>query len=164
MSLKPHHIELLRAVCRRGSVPASEIDGRGLRPLLRLDLVVDDNATVRPTEKGRSTAHGHHDPPAESAGHTRARRNPAPLPESTQPQLPSSGNLSASQERVLRYLLRQTGPVPADHLDGRVLRALLSRGLIEESRGWVIPSDRAFEFLQGHVTKVRDRNMRRAPV
>jgi hypothetical protein len=56
MSLKPHQIDLLRAVCNRGSVPASEIDGRGLQPLLRLELVVDDNFTIRPTEKGRSTA------------------------------------------------------------------------------------------------------------
>jgi len=162
MSLKPHHIDLLRAVCNRGSMPAAEIDGRELRPLLRLDLVVDDNATIRATEKGRSTVRGDHPPPGVAAGHTRARLARPPVTESTQPPVPNSGKLSESQERVLRYLLRQTGPVPADHLDQRVLRALLSRGLIEESRGWVNPTDLANPFLQSHATKIRARNLRHA--
>jgi hypothetical protein len=38
---------------------------------------------------------------------------------------------------LLRYLYRQTGPVPCDHLDGRVVRALKSRGLLEEKGDWV---------------------------
>lgn len=50
--------------------------------------------------------------------------------------------LSEKQADLLRYLYRQTGPVPADHLDGRVVRALRSRGYVEVQRnGWVHLSD-----------------------
>jgi len=70
--------------------------------------------------------------------------------------------LSESQEEVLRYLLQQTGPVPVDHLDGRVLRALASRGLVEESRGWVSPTRTAAPHLLNHTRAGRERSVRRA--
>lgn len=48
-----------------------------------------------------------------------------------------SNILNDKQLDLLRYLYRQTGPVLADHLDGRVVRALRSRDLLEERGGWV---------------------------
>ena len=49
--------------------------------------------------------------------------------------------LNDKQTDLLRYLYRQTGPVPVDHLDGRIVRALKSRSLVEERNGWVSVSD-----------------------
>lgn len=48
-----------------------------------------------------------------------------------------STNLNDKQLDLLRHLYRQTGPVPSDHLDGRVVRALKLRDLLEEKNGWV---------------------------
>src|SRR3954447_17176379 len=45
--------------------------------------------------------------------------------------------LNDKQLDLLRYLYRQTGPALSDHLDGRVGRALRSRGMVEEKGGWL---------------------------
>ncbi|HEX2204900.1 MAG TPA: hypothetical protein VHG91_16440 [Longimicrobium sp.] len=52
-----------------------------------------------------------------------------------------SNTLNEKQLDLLRYLFRQTGPVLEDHLDGRVVRALKSRDLVDEKGGWVSLSD-----------------------
>lgn len=62
--------------------------------------------------------------------------------------------LNEKQTDLLRYLSRQTGPVPVDHLDGRVVRALKSRSLIEERNGWVSVSGRGRSEFE---TKIRRR-------
>jgi hypothetical protein len=147
MNLQPHHIEWLRAVCARGSIPTDEIDGRGLRPLLRLELVEAVNGSIRATREGRAVAQRDHS--------QLAPRSPRQLPA-------AAGGLSEAQEEVLRYLLRQTGPVPTDHVDGRVSRALQSRGLIQENRGWVSPTEAAEPYLRSHTRKDRERSVRRA--
>lgn len=49
--------------------------------------------------------------------------------------------LNEKQVDLLRYLFRQTGPALSDHLDGRVVRALRSRGLVDEKGGWVSLTD-----------------------
>jgi len=49
--------------------------------------------------------------------------------------------LNDKQVDLLRHLYRQTGPVPSDHLDGRVVRALRSRGLVHEKGDWVTVTD-----------------------
>lgn len=147
MHLKSHQFETLRRICNQGSVPVSDIDGRVLRPLLRLNLVVDTGTSVRATPAGQGIAR---------------QEASQPIARGPVQGLYSVGSLSASQEEVLRYLVRQTGPVPVDHLDGRVLRALLSRGLVEVTRGWVCPTEAAEPHLRGHVRKVRERSVRRA--
>ena len=146
MSLKPHHVDILRSILERGAIPLSEFDGRVLRPLLRLDLVVETNGAIRVTADGRAAAQ--EDNPGVAAERPR--------------QPPGIDRLSERQEEVLRHVLRQTGPVLADHLDGRVLRALSSRGLVEESRGWVRPTDSADAYLQSHTRKDRERSRRRS--
>jgi type II secretory pathway predicted ATPase ExeA len=62
--------------------------------------------------------------------------------------------LNEKQTDLLRYLSRQTGPVPADHLDGRVVRALKSRQLIDERNGWVSVSVQGRDEFE---TKIRRR-------
>jgi len=146
MLLKPHQLDLLRSTCQRGSVPAAELDGRALRPLLRLGLVTDVHGTVQATPKGRAIAQEDH-PPA---------------PPRQSRQTPLSSVLSARQEEVLRYLVRQIGPVPADHLDGRVVAALVARGLVLDQEGWVSPSSTAEQSLRTHSTRDRARSLRRA--
>lgn len=147
MHLKSHQFNTLRRICNQGSVPVSDIDGRVLRPLLRLNLVVNTGTSVRATPAGQDVARQAVSQPAAGI----SRQNPTP-----------PGGLSASQEEMLRYLVRQTGRVPIDHLDGRVLRALESRGLVEESQGWVSPTAAAEPHLDGHVRRVRERSVRRA--
>lgn len=48
--------------------------------------------------------------------------------------------LNTHQADQLRYLCRQSGPVLLDHLDGRIIRALENRGLVEVRGGWVSPT------------------------
>jgi hypothetical protein len=144
--LKPHQAELLREICRVGAVPSEQIDGRALRPLVGHGFVTVFGGAVRPTPSGRSRA-------AQGDSPSRTRPDGSSL---------ASTVLSEKQEDVLRYLLRQTGPVPADHLDGRALRALSSRGLIEETNGWVRPSSAAESYLRLHSQKTRQLGRRRA--
>ena len=55
--------------------------------------------------------------------------------------------LNETQVDLLRHLYRQTGPVLSDHVDGRVIRALRSRGLVEEKGGWLgLTADGRSEF------------------
>lgn len=148
MSLKPHQLDALRRICSRGSLPLSAVDKRTLRPLARLGLVERTPTRVRSTPAGELAARGEREGPAAAPPHPRGSAAP--------------GALSESQERILRYLLRQPGPVPVDHLDGRVVRALQSRGLVEEKRGWVSATASANEYLQGHADRVRHRARRKA--
>jgi type II secretory pathway predicted ATPase ExeA len=62
--------------------------------------------------------------------------------------------LNDKQTDLLRYLSRQTGPVPVDHLDGRVVRALKSRQLVDERNGWVTVSVQGRDEFE---TKIRRR-------
>lgn len=70
--------------------------------------------------------------------------------------------LSEKQADLLRYLHRQTGPVPADHLDGRVVRALRSRGYVEVQRnGWVHVSAEGRRALESGTSARPARRRRR---
>jgi hypothetical protein len=57
----------------------------------------------------------------------------------TQPR--SVPPLNEIQQDMLRRLARQTGPVPEEHLDGRVLRVLRARGLVQETASWLRVND-----------------------
>lgn len=63
-------------------------------------------------------------PPADPAAATAVQPGPA-----------GEGVLSPSQAELLRQLTRAEGPVSADDLDGRVLRALCRRGLVAVEEG-----------------------------
>jgi hypothetical protein len=71
-------------------------------------------------------------------------------------------SLSRAQEEMLRYLVRQEGRVPADHLDGRSLRVLLARGLVTRQSGWVTPTESGRAHLEQHTARERDARRRRA--
>jgi hypothetical protein len=55
--------------------------------------------------------------------------------------------LNEKQVDLLRHLYRQTGPVLVENLDGRVVRALRSRGMVEEKGDWLsLTTDGRTEF------------------
>lgn len=145
--LKPHHLELLRSlVSHLGPVPLSALDGRQLRPLKANGLVAEYGQSVVPTREGRRLA-GDHDGSRGAA----------------LPQTAVAGRLlSHSQEELLRLILRATEPMLADHLDGRVLRALEARGVVRIDRGWVSATDGGRDHLERHVRKERGHRRRRA--
>ena len=137
-TLKPHQYDLLRfLVARNSPVPVSSLDGRNLRPLKSQHLVAEVSGCAVPTEAGRALAQS-----------SAALGAPGALP---------TGRLTDRQEEVLRYLIRQSGPVPEDHLDGRVLRALRSQGLVVERTGWISPSETARARLATHLNRPRSR-------
>jgi hypothetical protein len=138
--------DLLRFVCERGAVPRDQLDGRVLRPLLTQGWVTEHAHLVRPTGAGQAVA-------ARMTGGGVAEREAAPAP---------AGRLSPAQEEFLRYLLRQTSPVLEDHVDGRVMRALLARGLVRRSAGWVSPTEAAAAELSSHARHDRKARIRRA--
>jgi DNA-binding MarR family transcriptional regulator len=70
--------------------------------------------------------------------------------------------LSEKQADLLRYLYRQSAAVPADHLDGRVVRALRSRGYVEVQRnGWIRVSDEGRTVVETGTGANRQRRRRR---
>lgn len=145
--LKPHHLELLRnLVARLGPVPLSEFDGRQLRPLKTNGLVAEYGQSVVPTSEGRRLA-GEHDTSSEA------------VPPAT---AVAGRLLSRSQEELLRLIIRATEPMLADHLDGRVLRALETRGLVRVDCGWVSATDNGRDHFERHVQKERGLRRRRA--
>jgi hypothetical protein len=73
-----------------------------------------------------------------------------------------TSTLNDKQADLLRYLYRQTGPVPTAHLDGRVVRALKSRRYVDERDGWVTVSDAGrAAFEQNGAPEPKRRRRRR---
>lgn len=63
--------------------------------------------------------------------------------------------LNDAQTDLLRYLCRQSGPVPADHVDGRVARALIARGFVGEHEGWVSPTPEGAAHFSSQIRRRR---------
>lgn len=139
--LKAHHLALLGDLIRETRVPAEHLDGRLLRPLKREMLVAERGGYVSATPAGEALHRGREASPQRAASHA---SDPA--------------RLSGAQEQALRLLCRQSEPMLADHLDGRVLRGLKANGMAVESGGWVSPTDAG----QAHFELIR-RRRRRAP-
>lgn len=121
--LKAHHLALLGEVIREGRVPCVQLDGRILRPLKSDSLIVERSGYVSATPAGEAL---------HRAG--KPERHPATASNGT------PARLSPSQEQALRLICRQSDSVLADRLDGRVLKALKVRGLVDERDGWVSPT------------------------
>ena len=145
MTPNARQAELLRFICDRGAVPRDQLDGRVLRPLLLQGWVTEHAGIVRATPTGQALAGRGTDDPVRS-----------------RESIPAQGRLSRAQEEFLRYLLRQTSPVLEDHVDGRVLRALLARGLVRSSGGWVSPTEEAAAQLSSHAHRDQRLRTRRA--
>jgi hypothetical protein len=139
-NLKPHHLELLGDLVRERRVPTERLDGRVLRPLKREMLVSERGGYVSPTPAGEALHRTH-----------------GVSPRSTR-STPEPPRLSAPQKQALRVLCRQSEPMLADHLDGRVLRGLKANGMAVESGGWVSPTEPG----RAHFELIR-RRPRRAP-
>ena len=102
--LKPRQKELLARIVRAGGLPLRAVDGRSVRPLRTARLVEVDGERLVPTLAGRRQVGKAAGPPPD-----RIRLNPR-------------------QEDLLRMLVR-IRQVPAEELDGRVVRPLIARGL-----------------------------------
>jgi|GEM_PF-1400478 len=127
-ALKPHQEQLLRELLAAGRpVTADEVDGRVLRPLRALKLVVVRNGHVIPT------------------GAARALLRVSPGEAVTDEE--ESSSLSDAQQDLIWSLARRGTPALADHLDGRVVRPLLERGLVARRDGWIHVTEAGREWL-----------------
>jgi hypothetical protein len=72
-----------------------------------------------------------------------------------QPGPAAEGVLSPSQAELLRHLTLAEEPVPADELDGRVLRALCWRGLAVVEEGHARATDEGRQHFETKVKKRR---------
>lgn len=74
--------------------------------------------------------------------------------------------MTTSQTELLIYLYRQSGPVLLDHLDGRSLRALKNRDLVEVRGEWVslTPEGRRERERLAAEHHEKGRRRRRTPV
>lgn len=64
-------------------------------------------------------------------------------------------SVNATQEDMLRQLAQAEAPVPFDDLDGRVVRALEGRGLVERAEGMVLLSALGKAFYDKKVRRRR---------
>lgn len=138
-TLKEHHHALLADLIRLGGMPASELDGRVLRPLKAAGLVTERSGRVEPTLAGR----GIPAPGSSWAPVVTGAAGTASLP------------LSRLGSDTLRVICRQQGGVPSDHIDGRVRRALLGRGFVTEKDGSTVPTDSGRGYYQEHIRRRR---------
>jgi hypothetical protein len=61
-----------------------------------------------------------------------------------------SQKLNEKQADLLRFLNRQSEPIPSAELDGRVIRALMSRACIQEVRnGFIVVTEEGRAALEG---------------
>lgn len=129
--LKPHQQDLLDHLVAAGGLPIDKLDGRILRSLRTLGLAEISGTRVQATAAGRLQGGG------------RSERAPAKY------------RLNEKQEELLRSLLRR-GQAPAEELDGRVIRSLLSRGLVTLEDSIVSPTGAGREYFdEKPVTKPR---------
>jgi hypothetical protein len=115
-----------------------------LRPLVLCDCVAEFGGRIHATDRGI----------AMDRGTARAGAIGKKVPR-------AAGALTAPQEDLLRTLVRQTA-VLEDHVDGRVLRVLLARGLATSANGWVSPTGSAARELAAHGRQERQARVRRA--
>ncbi len=137
------HLSLLRRIVTERGVEIHTMDRRNLRPLVRLALVEERDGIVRATSRGRDLA-------AKQASHPPALEL----------------RLSASQEDLLRAVVRQKG-LSAAGADRRTVRALKTRGLVEEVRGDLVSTpggrDRIDLDMRDEPRRSRGRPRRRSP-
>lgn len=75
-----------------------------------------------------------------------------------------ASSLNDKQTDLLRFLTRQSAPVPAAELDGRIVRALRSRDCVREEDGLVTVTEAGRAVLQGAAAPQRRRRGRRPNV
>jgi hypothetical protein len=137
-------LALLRRIVTERGVLVHELDRRTLRPLTRLELVEQRDGVTMATLRGRDRA-------AEQASPITPMRDL---------------RLSASQEDLLRAVVRQTG-VSAVGADRRTVRALKARGLVEEVGGELVATPSGRKRIeaptQDEPPRRRGRPQRRSP-
>ncbi|HET6232310.1 MAG TPA: hypothetical protein VFE05_19705 [Longimicrobiaceae bacterium] len=89
------------------------------------------------------------EPPARTVG---VRRPAAPAPVEDETGEPK---LNPLQEDLLRRLVQESGGVPVDDVDGRVVRALHGRGLVATAQGKLEVTDAGRDFYEKKVRRRR---------
>lgn len=134
--LGPRQRELLTRIVRHGRLAVVDIDGRSLRPLRAAGLVVAHGDWIEATSTGRRVIAALSRPPSDRS------------------------RLNERQQDLLRAILGQ-GQVPADAMDGRVVRPLLARGLVVLEDDVVTPTNAGrVYFDHSPVQRRRTRNPR----
>jgi hypothetical protein len=145
VSLSSNQMDLLRALAAHGSLPRGDADGRSLRALVARGLARVTGSSVQPTAAAEAALNA-------ANGAAPAGAQPAP----------GRARLSEAQEDVLRSMVRRSTPTLADHVDGRVLRALVGRGLVRIEGDWASATERAATHLQAQDRTERKLRHRRA--
>jgi hypothetical protein len=145
VALTEKQIDLLRTVAAAGALPRHQADGRSLRALVSRGLARVTGDSVRATPAGAAAL-------GATSGGAQADAGADPGPS----------RLSDAQEDVLRSMIRQAAPVLADHIDGRVLRALVARALVRIDGGWASATDAASVHLAAQDAAERRQRRRRA--
>lgn len=131
--LKPHQHELIARIVEAGGLPRGGVDGRSVRSLRTAGLVRVDGERLVPTHAGRRLVEKVMGPP------------------------PDRIRLNSRQEDLLRMLLR-IRHVPAEELDGRVVRPLIARGLVALSDDdFVSPTSAGRVYFDEPTTGTRRR-------
>lgn len=136
--LKPRQEELLARIVRAGGLPLGAVDGRSVRPLRTARLVEVAGERLVPTAAGRR-----HVRKTAGASPDRARLNPR-------------------QEDLLRMIVRLR-EVPAEELDGRIVRPLIARGLATVSEDDLVTPTSAGRVYLDEPTSGRRRRKEGAP-
>ena len=118
--LNPAQSAALWRIYIKGPVPIAELDARALNRLARRQLVERRGDRVIVTQQGRELC-----------------RSPLVVNDGSPGEMPNpSADLSPIQEQTLAEI-PQTGSGPVHQFDGRALRGLVRRGLVEIEEGWV---------------------------
>lgn len=114
---------------------AREVDGRTLRPLLSAGYVIAEGSRIVPSDQGRSEV------------------------EQVEPRVefPASARLNDRQEDVLRAIARSRRKVRIDEFDGRVVGALVGRGLVARADQYITATDAGVRYFgsagQGRIKR-----------
>ncbi len=140
---RPEMDLLRRLVERSRPLSLNEIDANALAELERRGLVARLGDLVLANNAARAVA---------AQADAAAKPAPKEAPPAEEPG--EEPELSDRQAEVLRNLVR-SGSVPAEDLDGRVLRGLNARGLIEQDGARVRPTEAGTRFYERNLRRRR---------
>lgn len=158
--LSPAEITLLKELAGKGA-PVSEarLDANALRTLMLRRYIKrmagfsvitpDGRRALDAIQRGQVPAAA---PPVRP--HDRFPAAPAPQAADGEEEAPDT-RVNTTQEDMLRQLALSEQPVPFDDLDGRVVRALEGRGLVQKAGGLVSLTDAGRVFYESKVRRRR---------
>jgi hypothetical protein len=145
--LSPRQLDTLHRllVCHSG-IPREDVDGRVLRALVSRQLAEQRGETVHATSEARLK----HQVPSGKVDAVR---------ESDGPRLPMSG----AQQELLGTLIRRAQPISVEEIDGRSMRALISRGFAQLTGAGLVVTAAGIEANRGLAQPLPTRRGRGRP-